>query len=171
MNVSRVKVFNAIFNQMAGYIKANYQDYPNVPQFLTFSKAYRPYTKTNSDQQPAFYLALGPEAPDQAETPGATRWELTFYAIFLLNLDPLQQNPTACEVLLSTLDMIDDSLLNNGRPQNLASQNGGVPLVYNTFLDRRNGKVEIRQPVALPQAALIVPITVITGGFPKGART
>lgn len=171
MNVSRVAVFNAIYSLMSSYIQTNYSQYPNVPKFVTFSKAYRPYTKTPAGQQPAFYLLPGPEAPDQAETPGITRWELAFYAIVFLTLDPSMENPSASEVIMSTLDMLDDSLLNNGRPQNLASQNAGKPLVYNTFLDRRNGKVEIRLPILVSQAAIIVPITVITGGFPAGART
>lgn len=171
MNVPRAQVFDAVFSLMSGYIKSNYSDYAGVPKFATLSKTYRPYGKVASDQQPAFFLALGPQAPDQDTTPGATRWELVFYAIVFMSLDPLQQTPTAAEILLSTIDMLDDSLFNNGRPQNLASQNNGTPLVYNTWLDRRNGKIEIRQPILVPQAAIVAPITAITGTQMNGART
>jgi len=45
----------------------------------------------------------------------------------------------------------------------LAAANGGVPLVYNCWVDRRNGNIELRQPIALTQAAIIIPITTISG--------
>jgi len=163
MQPKRSAVFNAIFGTITNYIKANYQNYPGVPEFATFSKAYRPYTKVSSDQQPSFFLALGPQKPNQQQTPGKSELEMVFYALFFLSLDPLQENPSAVEILLNTLDMVDDALYNNGRPQSLATANGGVPLVYNCWIDRRNGNIEIRQPIALPQAAIIIPITTISG--------
>jgi len=163
MQPSRAAVFNAVFTQISNFIQANYSNYAGVPQFRTLSKSYRPYTKAPSDQQPAFFLALGPQKEDQQDAPGKSRLEMCFYAIFFLSLDPLQQNPSAAEVLLNALDMVDDALYNQGRPQSLAAVNGGVPLVYNCWIDRRNGNIELRQPILLQQAALIVPITTMSG--------
>jgi len=163
MQPSRSKVFNAVFTLISSYVAANYQNYQGVPKFLTTSKAYKPYTKVTSDQQPALFLALGPQKEDQNDAPGKSKLEMCFYAIIFMSLDPLQQNPSAAEVLLNCLDLIDDSLYNAGRPQSLASVNGGVPLVYNAWIDRRNGNIEIRQPVLLQQAAIIIPITTISG--------
>lgn len=171
MNVPRSKVFNAVYNLMSSYIKSNYQKYPNVPQFVTFSKNYKPYEKTFSDAQPSFYLALGPESPDQDGTQGVTRWEMVFYAIVFMQIDPKQTNPTPAEVILSTIDMLDDSLFNNGRAQTLASQNNGQPLVSNCWFDKRAGKVEIRQPILLPQAAIVAPITSFAFTQLNGMRT
>jgi len=171
MNVSRVTVYDALFTLMQSYIQDNYSDYANMPQFQTFSKNWLGMAKSFSGAQPAFYLAAGPEMPDQQTTPGICRWELVFKAYVLMTLDPLSESPSPSEVLLSTLDMIDDSLFNNGQPQNLASQNHGKPLVYNTFLDRRNGKIEIIQPSVSSQAAMLVPITVITGTQFNGTRS
>lgn len=164
MSVTRSQIFDGLYTLISGYITANYASYTGVPQFATFSKSYRPYTKVPSGQQPAFFLALGPQKPDQDTTPGKERLEMVFYAIIFLSIDPQQTTPcTPAEVLLNTLDMVSDALYNLGRPQSLASVNGGVPLVYNAFVDRRNGNIEIRQPILLQQAALIVPITTISG--------
>jgi hypothetical protein len=163
MQPTRSSVFNALFTTISSYVAANYSNYVGVPKFATLSKAYRPYTKVNSDQQPALYLACGPQKEDQQDAPGKSRLEMCFYVIIYLSLDPAQQNPSAAEVLLNTLDMVDDALYNQGRPQSLAGANGGVPLVYNAWIDRRNGNIEIRQPILLQQAALIVPVTTISG--------
>jgi hypothetical protein len=172
MNVSRVRVYDALYNQIANYIKANYQKYVGVPQFATFSKVYRPYEKNLSDQQPSFYLLPWDQAGDQDETGfGITRWDLTFYAIIYMNIDPKQENPTAGEVLLATIDMIDDALFNNGRPQTLASQNNNVPLVANAWINHQAGKIEIRMPILNPQGDIVIPITVLTGTQLPGQRT
>jgi hypothetical protein len=163
MQPTRSSVFNALFATITSYVAANYQNYQGVPKFATLSKAYRPYTKVGSDQQPALYLACGPQKQDQQDAPGKARLEMCFYVIVYLSIDPLQMNPSAAEVLLNTLDMVDDALYNQGRPQSLAAANGGQPLVYNAFIDRRNGNIEIRQPILLQQAALIIPVTTISG--------
>lgn len=159
----RSKVFNALFSLLQTYVQTNYQNYDGVQKFATISKAYRPYTKVSSSQQPALFLALGPQKPDQDTTPGKSKLEMVFYIIIFMSLDPAQQNPSAVEVLLNALDMVDDALYNQGRPQNLASQNNGQPLVYNAFIDRRNGNIEIRQPILLQQGAIIIPVTTISG--------
>lgn len=169
---SRVQIYDALFNLISGYIAENYQDYPGVPQFTTMNKVYRPYEKTPSDQQPAFYLTPGDESPDQDGTGwGITRWELEFYAIIFMSLDRLQENPTAGEVLLSTLDMIDDALFNDGQAQTLASVNGGKPLVINAWMDHKVGKVEVTLPILSTQAALVIPINVLTSTQLSGRRT
>lgn len=138
-------------------------NYEGVGRFQTLSKNYRPYTKVPSGAQPSFFLALGPQKPDQDTTPGKSKLEMVFYGIIFVSLDPAQNDPSAAEVLLNVLDMVDDAIYNLGRPQDLASQNGGKPLVYNTLIDRRNGNVEIRQPILLQQGAIIIPITTISG--------
>jgi hypothetical protein len=172
VNVPRSKVFDALYNQIAGFIKLNYSNYPGVQKFMTMSKVYRPYEKNISDQQPSFYLTPGDQAGDQDETGwGITRWKLEFYAIIFMSLDPAQQNPTAAEVMLNTLDMIDDALFNNSLPQTLAGQNGGVPLVWNAWIDHAAGKIEIRLPVLSPQGAIVVPISCLTGTQLNGRRT
>jgi hypothetical protein len=172
MNLSRVKIYDALYNQIADYIRLNYQKYAGVPQFMTMSKVYRPYEKNLSDQQPSFYLTPGDQAGDQDETGwGITRWKMEFYAIFFLTLDSKQTNPTAGEVLLSMIDMIDDSLFNNAQPQTLASQNKGVPMVWNAWIDHAAGRIEIRLPILTTQAAVVIPISVLTGTQLNGRRT
>ena len=172
MNISRVKIYDALFTLISGYITANYAKYTGVPEFATLSKVYRPFEKGLSDQQPAFYLTPGAESGDQDNTGfGITRWELEFYAIILLNLDPKQQSPTAGEVLLSVIDMIDDAMFNNGRPQDLSSQNNNKPMVTNVWIDHRAGKIEVRVPIINPQGAIVIPITVLTSTQLNGRRT
>lgn len=172
MNRSRVVVYDALYNLLSGYIQSNYQNYANVPQFATFSKNFKPWEKTLSDEQPAFYLHPGPEAPDQDETGfGITRWELTFYVYIFIAIDQHQENPTPGEILLATVDMVDDAMFNLGQPQTLASQNGGKPLVANAWIDKRAGKVELRVSILKPQAAIVIPITVLTGSQQPGQRT
>lgn len=174
MNCPRAQVLEALFNQIASYVQANYTDYDYVPPFVTFGPAgfYRPFEKLDSDMQPALYVVPGEEKPDQDNTGfGITRWTLTFHAIIFFQRQPDAQNPTTATVLLNILDMLDDSLFNNGQPQTLADQNNGVPLVANAWLDKHAGNIEIRLPVLANQAAIIASITVLASTQRNGMRT
>jgi hypothetical protein len=174
MNVPRSTVMQALFNQIAGYTQENWQDYANVPEFVTFGPAgfFRPYAKVPTDQQPALYLIPREERPDQDATGfGLTRWALSFAVIVLFNMEPDQKNPNAAQVALSILDMLDDSLFNNGQPQTLAAQNNNVPLVANAWFDKHSGPIELGLPVLSNQAAIVAPITVLTSQQQPGRRT
>lgn len=175
MNVSRVAVQQALFSQIAGYVKSSYTGYEYVPPFVSFGPAgfYRPFEKVLSDQQPALFVVPGPQKPDQDGTGfGITRWMLTFAAVVFFQAQPDSKNPTTAVVALSILDMLDDSLYNNGRPQTLAAQNNGKPLVANAWFDKHSGSIEIKLPLAAStQAAIIAPITVLTSSQLPGQRT
>jgi hypothetical protein len=174
MNVSRSVVLNALFNQVSSYVKENYSDYEYVPQFVSFGPAgyYRPFEKLPSDQQPVLYVVPGPQKPDQDATGfGITRWTLTFFVIVFFQREPDVNNPPTATVALNILDMLDDSLFNNGQPQTLAAQNNGVPLVANAWFDKHAGNVEIRLPVLANQAAIIAPVTVLTSTQLPGRMT
>src|SRR5216684_2305956 len=134
MNNPRETIEVALFDLLKDYVQQNYQSYEFVPEFVDFSRQYRPVEKDSSDQQPVLYLVKGPEHVDQDDVFGPSRFKLHYAVVIFLQLDPMSKHPLPQTVLNNIVQMVEDSLFNRGDAQTLGR------LVTNAWIE---GDIEI----------------------------
>lgn len=109
-----------------------------------------------ASEQPALYLVKAQEQWDYKTSYGAIKYTLQYHALILVRAGGSPEDTTAETVMDNILDAVDSAMSPQPGYQ-FQTLNG---LVYNCYI---NGPVEIDPPILHDQAAIWIPILVVTG--------
>jgi hypothetical protein len=150
MQVSRSQVTTALYNLLSGCYAWNNLNSVQANGRLQLGDDVPAY------EQPALYLVKGKETWDYRKSYGAIQYTLEYNALILVRAGGSPEDTTAETVMDNILDAIDRVM--SPQPGYQFQTLGG--LVYNCYV---NGPVEIDPPILHDQAAIWVPILVVTG--------
>lgn len=175
---SREQVYAALFQLL---LTANDQ-LPDELKFVTTGRKLLAWTDVPEPNQPAMFLKQGPQEgfqgqPKHASTVYTTGlptwiWTCNVWIYFRLDAANLQQPVVPDQIVNAYIDAIEKVITGvpgqpgqynyavGGNLQTLASVNGGVPLVFNTWFD---GTVNFDDGLLDNQGVISIPISILIG--------